>query len=76
MGAWGYDLFQSDDDLDTICLLDESPDLNKVKEKILADPAKYSFKKQPTKAKEGDSASDSDKLDKPMHIQSINIEDF
>ncbi|TIA34562.1 hypothetical protein D6C83_06767 [Aureobasidium pullulans] len=59
MGAWGYDLFQSDDDLDTICLLDESADLNKVKEKILADPAKYSFKKQPTKAKEGDSASDS-----------------
>jgi len=42
-GAWGCDLFQSDDRLDIVDELDDSADLGQVKQKILANPAKYSF---------------------------------
>jgi hypothetical protein len=44
-GAWGYDLFQSDTDLDTLDELNDSADLDKVRQKILADPARYTFPK-------------------------------
>jgi hypothetical protein len=44
-GAWGPDLFQSDNDLDTVEMLDDLADLDKVKQKILANPTKYSFPK-------------------------------
>ncbi|KAH0388744.1 hypothetical protein KCU92_g470, partial [Aureobasidium melanogenum] len=46
MGAWGYDLFQSDTDLDTVEMLDDAADLNEVKKKIIADRARYSFKSE------------------------------
>jgi hypothetical protein len=38
-------LFQSDTDLDTVEILDDSAELDKVKQKIVADPAKYTFPK-------------------------------
>ncbi|KAI4848768.1 hypothetical protein E4T44_03746 [Aureobasidium sp. EXF-8845] len=44
-GAWSYDLFQSDTDLDTVDILDDSAELDKVKQKILASPARYTFLK-------------------------------
>jgi hypothetical protein len=38
-------LFQSDTDLDTVDILDDSAELDKVKQKILASPARYTFLK-------------------------------
>ncbi|KEQ67566.1 uncharacterized protein M437DRAFT_80210 [Aureobasidium melanogenum CBS 110374] len=56
-GAWGYDLFQSDTDLDTVDMLNDSADLNKVEEKIVADRARYSF---PSEEKEESSDKEFD----------------
>lgn len=59
-GAWGYDLFQSDTDLDAVYDLSRSAELYKIKKTILADPAKYSFRKQSTEPDDGDSFTDED----------------
>lgn len=64
-GAWGYDLFQSDTDLDTLDMLNDSADLEKVKQKILANPTRYSFPKtekaKDTSDKEANGDNDIDK---------------
>ena len=59
-GAWGYDLFQSDTDLDTLDMLNDSADLEKVKQKILANPTKYSFPKAGKSEDTGDKEADGD----------------
>jgi hypothetical protein len=59
-GAWGPDLFQSDDDLDTVAMLDDLADLDKVKHKILANPIKYSFPKVEKSEDASDKEEDTD----------------
>ncbi|KAH0143956.1 hypothetical protein KCU67_g13312, partial [Aureobasidium melanogenum] len=69
MGAWGYDLFQSDTDLDTVEMLDDAADLNEVKKKIIADRARYSFKSE---EKEEASNKDADTEDDDIYMTLYN----
>ncbi|KAH0143696.1 hypothetical protein KCU67_g13441, partial [Aureobasidium melanogenum] len=70
-GAWGYDLFQSDTDLDTVEMLDDAADLNEVKKKIIADRARYSFKSE-EKEEASNKDADTDTEDNDIYMTLYN----
>ncbi|KAI4722314.1 hypothetical protein E4T48_01508 [Aureobasidium sp. EXF-10727] len=74
MGAWGYDLFQSDTDLDTVDMLNEAADLDKVRQKIVANPARYSFRKaaKPEDASDKETDADHDIDDDDIYMTLYN----
>ncbi|KAI5209447.1 hypothetical protein E4T39_00931 [Aureobasidium subglaciale] len=76
MGAWGVDLFQSDNDLDTIDLLDEAADLDTVKAKIKADPIRHVFGNRSDEASEAEGVDGNDNEDIYMSLYNASHPDL